>query len=239
MRIWCRNTHIAAAGLALMLSACDDPKREIKELKTEVQLAYGKKDFQKALTLSQKGLTMAAEASGPKSPDTLYFVQAVSENTLAQGNMRGAMAALKQEIAARTAAGQPEQKLQARRTLLIKLAEENNDKMTAADQAVAVAKGIDMGPGKTPQPVYRTETAYPPDLYQQRVEGDVEIGYSLDANGAVTEARVVRSTPPRVFDQAALESFRKWRFTPMLDRTGRPVSASGQTFTLAFRLGRP
>ena len=64
------------------------------------------------------------------------------------------------------------------------------------------------------------------------------VAYGLDAGGKVTEARVVKSTPAQVFDDAALEeSFRQWRFTPMLDGTGQPVSASGLTFTIAFRMG--
>jgi protein TonB len=145
---------------------------------------------------------------------------------------------MKQELAMRAAAGQDEKRLQARRTLLIKIAEESNDKLTAADQAVEVARGIEMGRGKDPQPVYRTQTSYPPAMYQQRIEGDVDIAYSLDPNGIVTDARVASSTPARVFDQAALESFKQWRFTPMLDAKGQPVSASGFKFTLAFRLGR-
>ena len=62
---------------------------------------------------------------------------------------------------------------------------------------------------------------------------------ALDADElAVVDAHVNRSVPPQVFDQAALESFRKWRFTPMLDDNGQPSPVSGRTFTLAFRLGR-
>lgn len=227
------------ATLTLGMAACnDDSKREIRELKSQVQTAFGTKDFRKGLALSQEGLKVARVALGDDAPDTLYFVQAISENTVAQGNMRAAIAALKQEIEMRSAAGQSESRLQARRTLLIKIAEENNDTLTAVDQAVAVSRGIDMGKGKNPQPVYRAPTNYPVDLYRQKVEGDVEIAYSLDRNGAITDARVATSTPARVFDQAALESFRKWRFTPMLDENGNPVSASGFRFTLAFRLGR-
>ncbi len=228
----------AALALCAALSACDDGKREVKELRSQVQAAYGAKNFKKGVELSQKGLAVAREALGDKAPDTLYFVQAISENTLASGNTRGAISAMKQEIAMRAAAGQDEKKLQPRRTLLIKLAEESGDTLTATDQAVEVSRGIEMRRGKDPQPVYRTPTNYPPSLYQQKIEGDVEIAYSLDATGAVTDARVATSTPARVFDQAALESFKEWRFTPMLDANGRPISASGFKFTLAFRLGR-
>jgi TonB family protein len=210
----------------------------VKSLKQQVQVAYGNKDFAKALNLAEKGLPLAQKIEGEHAPDTLYFAQALTENYVMLRNMRGAMGALKQEIQMRLAAGQNEKKVQPRRTLLIQIAEESGDKLTAADQAVAVARGIAMGPGKDPQPVYRTQTAYPPDLYRSHTEGDVQIGYSLDNTGAITEAHVVRSTPAQVFDQAAIESFRGWRFTPMLDKDGSPVSASGLSFTLAFRLGK-
>lgn len=236
------TTYSVAAVLAFVtaggLSGCDDSEREIRELKSQVQNAYGSKDFAKGLQLSREGLKIARAAQGDDDADTLYFVQAISENAVALGNMRGAIAALKQEIDLRKAAGHDEKRLQPRRTLLIKIAEESGDKLTAADQAVEVSRGIDMERGKNPQPVYRAPTSYPPDLYRQRVEGDVEIAYGLDPSGAITDARVVNSTPARVFDQAALESFRKWRFTPMLDSAGRPISASGFHFTLAFRLSR-
>lgn len=229
---------LAALLLTAGLAGCDDGQREVRALKGQVQAAYGAKDFRKGLELSRQGLALARETLGDGAPDTLYFVQAVAENTLAGGNPRGAIPALKQEIAMRAAAGHGERRLQPRRALLIKLAEENGDPLTAADQAAAVARGIDMGPGKDPQPVYRAPTAYPPELYRQRIEGDVTIAYSLDRTGAVTDARVTSATPARVFDQAALESFKTWRFTPMLNADGEPVSASGFAFTLAFRLGR-
>jgi len=230
-----RLALIVCVGLAV--AACnDDRKREVKDIKAEVQRAFGARDFKQGLALSQKGLVLAREVIGDDAPDTLYFIQAITETTLAQGNQRGAIAALKNEIAMRKAAGQPESKLQPRRTLLIKLAEDNNDKLTAGDQAVEVSRGIEMARGKDPQPVYRTETAYPPELYQQKIEGDVQIAYSLDRAGAVVDARVVTSTPARVFDEAALASFKQWRFTPMLDSEGKAISGSGFKFTLAFRL---
>jgi TonB family protein len=224
-------------GLTTALAGCGDRNtEEIKSLKEQVQRAYGSKDFAKVLGLSQKGLTLARQHMGDTAADTLYFVQAISEANLNMRNMRGAISALKQELSMRAAAKQTEQRLQPRRTLLIQLAEQNGDKLTAAEQAVLVAKGIEMGPGKDPQAVYRTQVMYPPQQFQQKIEGDVEIGYGLDATGAVVGAYIKKANPTQVFDQAALESFRQWRFTPMLDNAGRPISASGFTFTLAFRL---
>jgi len=227
---------VAVMALCALAACGDDGKREIKDLKSQIQRAYGNKDFTRVLSLSQKGLTLAREKLGDKAPDTLYFVQAISEANLNQRNARGAITALKQEIDMRSAAGQSEPKLQARRTLLIKIAEEAGDKTTAIDQAIKISKGIEMGPGKEPQPVYTVAFTYPLQPYQQKIEGDVEIAFGLDGTGGVTEARVVASTPAGVFDATALEVFRKWRFTPMLDRTGRPVAASGFSYVVPFRL---
>jgi TonB family protein len=232
-----------ALGMCVLLtaglSACgDNGKAEVKAIKQEVQLAYGKRDFPKLLSQAQKGLDLSRTVNGDKAPDTLYFVQAITEANLGMRRITAAIPALKRELEMRAAAGQDEKKLQPRRTLLIKLAEENGDPMTAASQAVLVSRGIAMAPGKDPQPVYRTETQYPVEQYREKVEGDVEIAYSLDASGAITDAYVSKSTPPRVFDQAALNSFKQWRFTPMLDSNGQPRAASGFKFTLAFRLGK-
>lgn len=225
--------------LAFLLSACsDDPRTEYREIRGQIQRAYGANDFKKGAELAEQGLSLARNTLGDSSEHALYFVQAVSANRIALGDTHNSIAALKREISMRAAAGQAENRLQSRRTLLIQLAEENGDLLAAADQAIAVSRGINMSIEKDPQPVYRSGTTYPPALYQQRIEGDVEILYSLDEGGAVTDALVVRSTPTTVFDQAALESFRKWRFTPMLNANSQPVPLSGRTFTVAFRLGR-
>jgi len=228
---------VLALTLLAGLTACNnDDERQIKGLKMQVQDRYGEKDFAKGLDLSQKGLTLARKAEGDKAPDTLYFAQAISENQLGLRNVQGAIRALKQEITLRSAAGQSEKKLQSRRTLLIQLAQNSGDTATAIAQTVAIAQSIAMGPGKDPQPTYRADTSYPPDQYRQHVEGDVEIAFNLDADGSPTGARVSKSTPSYVFDSVALESFRKWRFTPYIDN-GTPVASTGHHFTLAFRMG--
>lgn len=234
-----RAAQALALVLALGLAACGDSgKGEVKGLKDQVQTAFGNKDFRKGLELSEKGFALARKVMGDTANDTLYFAQAISENYDRLHNARAEIGALKQEISLRAAAHQTEKRLQPRRTKLIQLAEENGDSMTAADQAVAIARGIQMVQGKDPQPVYQTQTTYPPDQFRKKAEGDVQVGFGLDAGGKVVGARVIKATPSQVFDDEALESFRKWRFTPMLDSSGQPVSASGFTFTIAFRLGK-
>jgi protein TonB len=43
----------------------------------------------------------------------------------------------------------------------------------------------------------------------------VLVEITVGTDGAVTNARVVRATPARVFDREALNAVRRWRFEPV------------------------
>ncbi|KAB8198567.1 TonB family protein, partial [Lysobacter maris] len=45
--------------------------------------------------------------------------------------------------------------------------------------------------------------------------GEVQIEFTVGTDGSVTSARVVRSSPPRVFDREAVAAVRNWRFQPV------------------------
>lgn len=226
-----------ACVAATLLAGCDNPKNDVKELKSLVQVSYGAKKFKESARAASDGLKVSLEHFGPKNPDTLYFAQAMSEAYIQLNDKKNAVPALNKEIELRSGAGQPEEKLQSRRTYAIKFAEEVGDRASAAKHAIAISKAIGMAKGKDPQPVYRPETKYPPDLYTRGVEGDVTISYSLDANGSVMEAKVIKAVPKDTFDSLALASFLTWRFTPMLEN-GVPVKSSGHQFTIMFRTGK-
>lgn len=61
----------------------------------------------------------------------------------------------------------------------------------------------------TPAPVY------PPSALRLETSGEVLVEFTVDTDGTVTNARVVRATPPRVFDRAAISAVNKWRFQPV------------------------
>jgi len=69
----------------------------------------------------------------------------------------------------------------------------------------AAATSASVPGGDRPQPLY------PPALLQARVEGYAEIEYALDADGSVTEARVLVAMPRGEFEKAALAAVRAWR----------------------------
>jgi periplasmic protein TonB len=56
---------------------------------------------------------------------------------------------------------------------------------------------------------------YPPDALRSGTSGEVLVEITVGTDGSVTNARVVRATPARVFDREALNAVRRWRFEPI------------------------
>lgn len=89
---------------------------------------------------------------------------------------------------------------------------------------------------RPPQFIGGADLVYPVDARATGVEGRVVVRYDVTASGTVANAVVVESEPPGVFDAAALDAVRSWRFRPMVDR-GEVVPAPARVSELVFRLG--
>ena len=74
---------------------------------------------------------------------------------------------------------------------------------------------------------------YPPQALSRRLEGEVRVRITVDTEGRVADAQVISGNPAGVFDQAAVNAVRKWRFEPVV-RDGRPIEASVAT-TIRFQ----
>ena len=82
----------------------------------------------------------------------------------------------------------------------------------------------------------KTEIPYPPELYAQRIEGQVMLYLFIDSTGAIVNdsTRIAKSSGQAAFDAAALEAAPHLRFTPA-HRSTVPVAAPIQVpiiFTL-------
>ncbi|MFT3897487.1 MAG: energy transducer TonB [Thermomonas sp.] len=81
---------------------------------------------------------------------------------------------------------------------------------TAQQQsAPAQATSNDLRAISTPSP------RYPPDAYRDGTAGEVQVEFTVGTDGSVTSARVVRASPPRVFDREALAAVKRWKFQPV------------------------
>lgn len=74
---------------------------------------------------------------------------------------------------------------------------------------------------------------YPAAMKRQGIEASVEVGYIVDAEGLVQNARVISSSR-REFEPAALQAVAKWKFKPG-QKAGRAV-ATNMTIPLNFHL---
>ena len=77
---------------------------------------------------------------------------------------------------------------------------------------------------------------YPSAAKADGVEGQVKVAYGVTVDGRVVRATVVESEPAGVFDEAALEAVRQWRFNPPV-ADGKPQSVERLTSVLRFRVG--
>ncbi|MGY3266409.1 TonB family protein [Lysobacter sp. HA35] len=57
--------------------------------------------------------------------------------------------------------------------------------------------------------------AFPPEALRSAQSGEVQVEFTVAADGSVSAARVVRANPPRIFDRAAVNAVKRWRFQPV------------------------
>ena len=75
-----------------------------------------------------------------------------------------------------------------------------------------------------PKPVHKVIPAYPDELRQQGVEGEVKLQVAVDEDGTVQDVRVVKPLHPYL-DNAAVQALKQWKFEEPVLQNGRPVPA--------------
>ena len=85
------------------------------------------------------------------------------------------------------------------------------------------------------QPLVRIEPEYPRRAQETGIEGWVQVQFTVNAAGAVTDVFVVDSDPKGVFDVAATKAVQRWKYAPKVDE-GRPVEMRGMQVILRFDL---
>lgn len=95
-------------------------------------------------------------------------------------------------------------------------------KMTSFNPSLSFSNSFRIDPGKFAVsgpargliPVYRVPPQYPYKASQRGIEGLVELEFTITEEGTVKNIKVVKETPPHVFDRAAIQAISRWRFTP-------------------------
>ena len=68
---------------------------------------------------------------------------------------------------------------------------------------------------------------YPQKALEEGLSGSVTVDFVVDVKGEPAELRIADTNPSGVFDQAALEAIKHWRYEPfMLDGVPTPIPDS-------------
>ena len=57
---------------------------------------------------------------------------------------------------------------------------------------------------------------YPESAVSQKIAGSVLVQFTVDVNGETRDIRVLEANPPGVFDRAATNAIRRWRYAPLI-----------------------
>ena len=71
-------------------------------------------------------------------------------------------------------------------------------------------------------PIVRIEPQFPREALIEGISGWVEIEFTIEADGSVSDPKITGSQPRRMFDRNAIRAIYKWKFKPRIV-DGKPV----------------
>ncbi len=100
--------------------------------------------------------------------------------------------------------------------------------------------GPNMGTAATDSdiiPLVRVEPQYPERARQRGVEGWVVVEFMISAAGTVKSPRIIAYHPSTIFNRAALQAIRKWKYNPKIEE-GVAVERPGVQVRLVFEFDK-
>jgi len=65
-----------------------------------------------------------------------------------------------------------------------------------------------------PMPIFKVKPIYPYRARRLNISGKVDVKFLVDENGYVSNIKILKSTPPGIFDDSVLKALPSWRFSP-------------------------
>jgi protein TonB len=96
---------------------------------------------------------------------------------------------------------------------------------------LAVAGGSD----RDAVPQVRIQPDYPIQARQKKIEGWVDVQFTVAADGSVRDPIVIGAEPKGIFDRAALQAVKGWKYNPRIE-DGRPVERPDLKVRIRFQL---
>ena len=106
----------------------------------------------------------------------------------------------------------------------------------AADTGLAGGLALEGGDGEY-LPIVKVAPIYPRRALSRGIEGYVIVEFTVTKNGSVSNPFVVEAEPPNIFDQAALDAAKKFKYKPrVID--GEPTEVEGVQNKITFTMKR-
>lgn len=87
------------------------------------------------------------------------------------------------------------------------------------------------------RPIVRVNPKYPIDAARNGLEGWVVLAFDINAIGEVTNIKIVDSEPKRVFDKAAKQALKKWKYRAK-SQDGKAIAQHNFTVQLDFKMSQ-
>lgn len=85
------------------------------------------------------------------------------------------------------------------------------------------------------RPIVRVAPKYPITAMRDGKQGWVQLAFSIDEVGRVKNIKVLASEPNRVFNKAAIQALKKWKYKAKIV-SGKPIEQHNLTVQLDFKL---
>ena len=226
-----RNDVAEGARLLALMARVDAGAPALPRLRTE--LAQARQDATQALADSAKAAVLAREtaeaeraqqATSAADAERLRLATAVASRAAPPMPAAAAVATPAPGAAAPSARMATPMASAPAATQTVAVATSPSAATAAAPVNVAPAQA-----GRTPRLLSDAAPKYPRLALSRKIEGSVQLGFTIQPDGSVGGVRVTSSNPSGVFDEAAVAAASRWRF-----------EASGQAHqsgrTLSFRL---
>lgn len=176
-----------------------------------------------ALPRLKEGLSKGVQVAAKRTEDETEKVkkdaedrtkQLAEQQRLTEQRAKEAEAA-KQIAAQQDVARRDSERQEADRQAAARRDAEQKQQQAAAQQANAARQAATAAAAPSLRPVSTPAPRYPAEALRSGTSGEVLMEITVGTDGSVTNARVLRATPSRVFDREALNAVKRWRFEPV------------------------
>ena len=94
---------------------------------------------------------------------------------------------------------------------------------------------VSAGSDRDAVPQVRIQPDYPIQARQKGIEGWVDVKFTVGADGSVRNPVVVNAQPKKIFDRAAIQAVKGWKYNPKIE-DGRAVERKGLKVRIRFQL---